>query len=169
MATWRCCATLQPCTGQPCTGHVPACRLQAELGRNRRAFSADARPAGSEHARLLQRLPHRTNNVRLSDKHQRRHGNRRYQKRPKDQRLPVYFRNEADVRLALSHDVSSPSCFAPYATIRKVAAWFPKIAPPCSRSPAAPARRRAFRRAIIVPTLNGRPHCPARKSSGFSK
>ena len=46
--------------------------------------------------------------TRLTDKHQRRHRNRRYQKRPKDQRSPVYFWDVAGVRLVLSHDVLSP-------------------------------------------------------------
>ena len=39
------------------SAHVRACHLQADLGRNRRAVPADARPAGGEHARPLQRLP----------------------------------------------------------------------------------------------------------------
>jgi hypothetical protein len=37
--------------------HVRACDLQADLGKNRCAVPADARPAGGEHARPLQRTP----------------------------------------------------------------------------------------------------------------
>jgi SOS response associated peptidase (SRAP) len=52
--------------------NVRARHLQTDLGRNRCAVPADARPAGGEHARPLQRLPHTTIDAILGEDGKRR-------------------------------------------------------------------------------------------------